>query len=197
MRLQFAIYNLQFVICNRVTMSAIDTLFTQLRSSGRKALMPFVTAGDPDLAFTADLLRCLVARGGNICELGIPYSDPIADGPVIQASYTRALGHKIKLAEILDMLRGVTPRAGRSRGHDGQLCHRLPARAGALRGRGKGGGRGRGDRARSAGRRIRPAGRDLPPRGFQPDSAHHADHAAGPRLADRRRKRPASSTTFR
>ena len=53
--------------------------------------MPFVTAGDPDLQFTADLLRCLIARGSSLCELGIPYSDPIADGPVIQSSYTRAL----------------------------------------------------------------------------------------------------------
>ena len=53
--------------------------------------MPFITAGDPDLSFTADLLRTLIARGCSLCELGIPYSDPIADGPVIQSSYTRAL----------------------------------------------------------------------------------------------------------
>ena len=90
-------------------MSAIDTLFEQLRATGRKALMPFVTAGDPDLEFTAELLRRLVARGSNLCELGIPYSDPIADGPVIQASYTRALDKKIKLAGIFDMLAGLTP----------------------------------------------------------------------------------------
>ena len=62
-------------------MSAIDTLFAELRSAGRKALMPFVTAGDPDLEFTAEVLRRLVARGSGLCELGIPYSDPIADGP--------------------------------------------------------------------------------------------------------------------
>ena len=90
-------------------MSAIDTLFNSLRQSGRKALMPFVTAGDPDLAFTADLLRELVARGSNLCELGIPYSDPIADGPVIQESYTRALEKQVKLAGILDMLATLTP----------------------------------------------------------------------------------------
>ncbi len=66
--------------------------------------MPFVTAGDPDLAFTADVLRELVARGSNLCELGIPYSDPIADGPVIQASYSRALDQGIRLDAILDML---------------------------------------------------------------------------------------------
>src|SRR5208283_2405197 len=90
-------------------MSALDTLFHDLRIAQRKALMPFVTAGDPDLSFTADLLRCLIARGSSLCELGIPYSDPIADGPVIQSSYTRALGHKVKLAGIFDMLSRVTP----------------------------------------------------------------------------------------
>jgi tryptophan synthase alpha chain len=71
--------------------------------------MPFVTAGDPDLEFTADVLRELAARGATLCELGIPYSDPIADGPVIQASYTRALERKLKLAQILDMTRRVAP----------------------------------------------------------------------------------------
>lgn len=90
-------------------MSAIDKLFDQLRNSGRKAFMPFVTAGDPDLKFTAEVIRELVARGSNICELGIPYSDPIADGPVIQASYTRALDKRIKLAEILQMVGQLTP----------------------------------------------------------------------------------------
>ena len=90
-------------------MSAIDNLFNELRASGRKAFMPFVTAGDPDLDFTADVLRQLVQRGSSICELGIPYSDPIADGPVIQASYTRALDQKIKLGGILTMLAGLTP----------------------------------------------------------------------------------------
>jgi tryptophan synthase alpha chain len=90
-------------------MSAIDTLFKQLRSERRKALMPFITAGDPDLDFTAAMLRELSARGCSLCELGIPYSDPIADGPVIQASYTRALAKKIKLAAILEMTRRLTP----------------------------------------------------------------------------------------
>ncbi len=89
-------------------MSAIDQLFDQLRQSGRKAFMPFVTAGDPDLEFTAEVIRQFAARGAGMCELGIPYSDPIADGPVIQASYTRALGQGIKLAGILEMLGGVT-----------------------------------------------------------------------------------------
>lgn len=70
--------------------------------------MPFVTAGDPDLDFTAAVIRELAKRGCSLCEVGIPYSDPIADGPVIQASYTRALERKVKLREILEMLRGVS-----------------------------------------------------------------------------------------
>lgn len=89
-------------------MSAVDDLFRRLRSEGRKALMPFVTAGDPDLEFTAAVLKELAARGAHLCELGIPYSDPIADGPVIQASYTRALAKKVKLAQILETLRATT-----------------------------------------------------------------------------------------
>jgi tryptophan synthase alpha chain len=90
-------------------MSSIDKLFANLRREQRKALMPFVTAGDPDLRFTAEVLRELSGRGCHLFEVGIPYSDPIADGPVIQASYTRALQHKIKLADILSMLGEVAP----------------------------------------------------------------------------------------
>src|SRR5215207_1273099 len=89
-------------------MSCIDELFSKLRSEKRKALMPFITAGDPDLAFTAAVLKEVIGRGSHLCEVGIPYSDPIADGPVIQASYTRALAHKIKLADILKTLGDVT-----------------------------------------------------------------------------------------
>ena len=70
--------------------------------------MPFITAGDPDLDFTADLLRQLDASGCHLAEVGIPYSDPIADGPVIQASYTRALNAGTKLNAILAMLKSVT-----------------------------------------------------------------------------------------
>jgi len=91
-------------------MSRIDSLFETLRSQGRKALMPFVTAGDPDLAFTAAVLDELARRGASLCEVGIPYSDPIADGPVIQASYTRALANKLKLADILKTLAPLAPK---------------------------------------------------------------------------------------
>src|SRR3954465_11413553 len=82
----------------------IPSLFQTLRREKRKALMPFITAGDPDLAFTAAVLKEVIGRGSHMCEVGIPYSDPIADGPVIQASYTRALAHKIKLTDILNTL---------------------------------------------------------------------------------------------
>jgi len=91
-------------------MSAIDDVFRDLRRQGRKAFMPFVTAGDPDLEFTALVLAELMRNGANLCELGIPYSDPIADGPVIQASYTRALARKIKLAQIFETVRAAKPR---------------------------------------------------------------------------------------
>ncbi|MCR9115984.1 MAG: tryptophan synthase subunit alpha [bacterium] len=87
-------------------MSAIDDLFQSLRAANETALMPFVTAGDPDLAFTAEVLAELKRRGCHLCEVGIPYSDPVADGPVIQASYTRALEHKIKVPQIAEMLSG-------------------------------------------------------------------------------------------
>lgn len=85
-------------------MSSVDALFQQLRQRGEKALMPFVTAGDPDLAFTSEVLRRLDQHHCHLFEVGIPYSDPIADGPVIQASYTRALTSGTKLAGIWKML---------------------------------------------------------------------------------------------
>lgn len=86
-------------------MSAIDDLFRRLRAEGRKAMMPFITAADPDLEFTAELIAELDRRGCHLCEIGIPYSDPIADGPVIQASYTRALQNKARVADILQTLK--------------------------------------------------------------------------------------------
>jgi tryptophan synthase alpha chain len=86
-------------------MNRIDTLFTRLKSEGRRALMPFITAGDPDLPTTAALITELVARGAHMVEIGIPYSDPIADGPVIAASYHRALERGVKLAHIFQTIR--------------------------------------------------------------------------------------------
>ncbi len=155
-------------------MSAIDDLFAKLRKEGRKALMPFVTAGDPDLDFTAAVLQELVKRGSSLCELGIPYSDPIADGPVIQASYTRALEHKIKLAEILKMAGGVVPKLAAP--VVTMVSYAIVYRHGLeqyVADAQKAGMAGH-DRARSVGRRSRSAGEDLPRRRFQSDSTGHA-----------------------
>lgn len=91
-------------------MSAIDQLFLKLRSENRKALMPFITAGDPDLDTTWEAICRFDAIGCHLCEVGVPYSDPIADGPVIQASYTRALEKKIKVSQILSGLSTIKNR---------------------------------------------------------------------------------------
>jgi tryptophan synthase alpha chain len=86
-------------------MNRIDALFSRLRAQKQRALMPFVTAGDPDLTTTAMLIAELVHRGAHLIEVGIPYSDPIADGPVIAASYHRALEHGVRVAHIFQTLR--------------------------------------------------------------------------------------------
>jgi len=86
-------------------MNRIDALFERLRTEGRPALMPFITAGDPDLPTTAALIHAMVDHGAHMVELGIPYSDPIADGPVIAASYHRALERGVKVAHIFQTLR--------------------------------------------------------------------------------------------
>lgn len=93
-------------------MNPIDELFARLRAAGRKAFMPFVTAGDPDLAFTRDVLPAAADAGADLIEVGFPFSDPIADGPVIQASYTRALDRGLKLADVFAALDQVTDQPG-------------------------------------------------------------------------------------
>ena len=90
-------------------MSAIDDTFAKLRAEGKKAFLPFITAGDPNLQVTQQLLQVLDASGSAMAEIGIPYSDPIADGPVIQASYTRALDAGIKLKDIMSSVGSVSP----------------------------------------------------------------------------------------
>ncbi len=90
-------------------MSSIDSRFAELRQQGRKAFIPFVTGGDPNLEVTKRLLKKLDSLGCTIGEVGIPYSDPIADGPVIQASYQRALDKKVKLDGIFKAVSEVQP----------------------------------------------------------------------------------------
>lgn len=75
----------------------LAAVFAANRAAGRKAVAPFVTVGDPDIATTVAVIEAIDRAGGSLCELGVPYSDPIADGPVIQASYTRALNAGITL----------------------------------------------------------------------------------------------------
>ena len=88
----------------------IAALFAANRAAGRKALAPFVTAGDPDTDTTVAVLGALDQAGASLCELGVPYSDPIADGPVIQASYTRALAAGLTLEGVFAAARQATAR---------------------------------------------------------------------------------------
>ena len=87
--------------------TAISSRFAGLKQQGRCALMPFLTAGDPDLATTRAALLALQANGADLVELGIPYSDPLADGPVIQAAASRALDVGTTPAAVLEMLAGL------------------------------------------------------------------------------------------
>ncbi len=91
----------------RRLLNPIDALFRRLRAEGRKAFIPFLTAGDPDMAATVSVARELAGRGASLLEIGFPYSDPIADGPVIQASYTRALGRGLRLADVFAGVRAI------------------------------------------------------------------------------------------
>ncbi len=72
-------------------MNRIDQVFQALETAGKKALIPYITAGDPDPGFTVALMNALVEAGADIIELGVPFSDPMADGPVIQLACQRAL----------------------------------------------------------------------------------------------------------
>jgi tryptophan synthase alpha chain len=89
-------------------MSTISGHFESLRAQNQCALIPFITAGDPDLETTAEALGILDASGADFIELGVPYSDPLADGPVIQAAATRALKGGTRLAHVLEMAQSAT-----------------------------------------------------------------------------------------
>jgi len=85
-------------------MSRIPATFAALRASQRKALIPFITAGDPSAEFTVPLMHALVQAGVDVIELGVPFSDPMADGPTIQRSSERALKHGIGLRHVIEMV---------------------------------------------------------------------------------------------
>ncbi len=86
-------------------MNRIDQCFTDLKATGKKALIPFITGGDPKPSLTVELMHCLVAGGADILEIGVPFSDPMADGPVIQLACERALAHNTSLTDILNMVK--------------------------------------------------------------------------------------------
>jgi tryptophan synthase alpha chain len=86
-------------------MSRIQTRFNSLRDARRTALIPFVTAGDPSLEVTGELMHQMVAAGADLIELGVPFSDPIADGPVIQRATERALANGVSLRDVLALVR--------------------------------------------------------------------------------------------
>lgn len=85
-------------------MSRIQATFQALKAQDRQALIPFITAGDPDLATTLSLMHQLAEAGADIVELGVPFSDPLADGPTIQRSYDRALLQQVSLKSVLALV---------------------------------------------------------------------------------------------
>jgi tryptophan synthase alpha chain len=85
-------------------MSRIQNVLATLAEGGRKALIPYICAGDPSPALTVPLMHALVKAGSDIVELGVPFSDPMADGPVIQRASERALKHGVSLADVLAMV---------------------------------------------------------------------------------------------
>ncbi len=85
-------------------MSRIQTVFATLKSNHKKALIPYITAGDPHPNHTVNLMHTLVKTGADMIELGVPFSDPMADGPVIQRASERALVHKVGLTKVLQMV---------------------------------------------------------------------------------------------
>src|SRR3954447_3041962 len=88
-------------------MTRIDKQFAHLKSEGRKAFIPYITAGDPSLELTEQLVIALAKAGADIVELGIPFSDPIADGPVIQRATERGLKAGVTLGKVLDLVRSI------------------------------------------------------------------------------------------
>ncbi|UOA08806.1 tryptophan synthase subunit alpha [Methylobacter sp. S3L5C] len=84
-------------------MSRLAARFEELAKTGRKALIPFITAGDPKPEFTVPMMHAMVKAGVDVIELGVPFSDPMADGPVIQRASERALAHKMSLRRTLEI----------------------------------------------------------------------------------------------
>ena len=137
-------------------MSRIDATFAALAERGRKALIPYITAGDPHADTTAEIMRAMVEAGADVIELGVPFSDPMADGPVIQKASERALARGIGLPQVLAMVREFRGRDARDAGRP----HGLRESDRALRRRAL-------RRRRAGSRRRRRAGRRLSARGVR------------------------------
>ncbi|MFN5723704.1 MAG: tryptophan synthase subunit alpha, partial [Betaproteobacteria bacterium] len=95
-------------------MSRITPTFEALAATGRKALIPFVTAGDPYPDATAVIMLAMAQAGADVIELGVPFSDPMADGPVIQKAAERALAQGVDLARVLQMVQAFRLRDGKT-----------------------------------------------------------------------------------
>lgn len=93
-------------------MSRIEQTFAELRARGATALVPYIAAGDPQPTVTVPLMHALVQAGADLIELGVPFSDPMADGPVIQQATERALAHGVSLDDVLDMVRQFRNQGG-------------------------------------------------------------------------------------
>ena len=111
-------------------MNPVDALFLPLRADMRKAFIPFLTAGDPDADTTACLLPTVAASGADLIEVGFAFSDPLADGQVIQASYTRALVRGLKIDQVFDAVRRATTSPGFSTPVVGMVSYSLIHRRG-------------------------------------------------------------------
>ena len=90
-------------------MTSVSERFAQLRDREECALIPFITAGDPSLKATGAALKALDQNGADFIELGVPYADPLADGPTIQAAATRSLTRGTKLDDVLKLVSEVSP----------------------------------------------------------------------------------------
>jgi len=86
-------------------MNRVDQVFADLKAAGKKALVPYITGGDPKPGVTVDLMHTLVENGADVIELGVPFSDPMADGPTIQLACERALEHNTSLRDVLGMVK--------------------------------------------------------------------------------------------
>ena len=91
-------------------MSRIEATFQQLKATGRKALIPYVTAGYPFADVTPELMHAMVDAGADVIELGVPFSDPSADGPVIQKAGDKALAFGIGTSHVIDMVKAFRDR---------------------------------------------------------------------------------------